>query len=1051
MPKSVSSVLVRQVGAVLDRHRSARVAVFVPRPQLGTALQQAVVRVRGSTAGLTVTTLEQYAEDLAALSLRAEGQSRLEAGPQFFLTATAIETLSEDLRTALIGDQPLSGMIAPLARTFATLREHRVSPETYRQRAATSARQQAQATAFSRYEDLLGEHNRFDTAHLFERARTLIQENRIDCSATVAAILGEVSLTAVERRFVDHLRQGAGVEPGLYRIGPHHGASSGGPDPPSRSAAAQFQDAPIPDPDSATPSPLGRVALVSGATLTEEEATAHHFWTATGTRREVQAVFEDILEHDRPLDTVEIAYTSPDPYLPLIDTLAERYNIPVSVSGGRSIDATRPGQALRGFFDWIADGCPIPDLISLLRSGLLHLEEPLGDDHPNNILDSSRAATLLAETRYPDSCRKYTTTFAAWASRIESEADEIAASVDAPWAAASQRPLREKKAAVETLGAVVEDLLACAQMNDRSAVSRTDLATGAERFLETYGPTPEPTGPEEERTPDEAARNRLIERLRAVPDQGTTLSLPARQLASRMTTWMGLSPYVRAQRPQPGRAHVIPLESTGFADRDHLYVVGLDAASTSAAVPDDPLLADEERQALSDDTRSLPLRSAQADAEAWRTRRALGRHDGPITLSASTYDLSEGEDLFEAPLFLRLKEAAQAARGTANDEDDPRIRHHALAPTDSTLLSDLDRWTSRTPPTADALEEAFSAHFPWIQHGLAAGHARGTDSYTTHDGLLSSRSYPGLDPFSGHRPVSAGQLETYAQAPYAYFLQYVLDVDPLDEPALDDVAWLDALGRGAVLHETFRRFMAGLNRRPTPDDNDHLRDAFDDVLDEKRDDLPPPSEVVFASTRRQLWNDALLFLRTEAARTDDHDPHEVELGFGYPPHRRQENDYAAPPTLNLGGDLSFSLRGRIDRVDQFPDGSFGIWDYKTGSSRNYDETDLLGDFHLQWALYAYAFEALGNAPVSKAGYFFTSTGEMGKRIAADPSAHRRAVARILEQVSAGITAGAFPVTDADTLRYNYDRLFPDLAERRKQLNAKSWPQDRPAPPSLRDD
>ena len=1041
------SVLVRQVGALLDRHPGARLVVFVPRPQLGTALQQAVVRERGSTAGLRATTLERYAHDLAALSLRADGRSELDVGPQFFLTATAVERLTDEQQATLTGDQPLSGMIAPLARTFATLREHRVTPEAHRRRVATSPRQQAQAQAFDHYEDLLREHDHFDTADLFQRAENLVRENQIDRSPAISAILGDVSVSTVERSFVECLEQKAAVDPGLYRIGPHTESSKEAA-PPPRSATAQFADAPMPSPTA--PSALGRIALVPGANLSEPEAQSLRFWTATGTRREVQAVFDDILEHDRPLDTVEIAYTSPAPYLPLLDTLAERYEIPISLSSGRSIDATRPGQALRGFFDWIAGGCPIPDLIGLLRAGLLRSDKPRGPDASAPRLDSARAASLLAEKRYPDDCQNYAATFEAWAETLASEAANIVNSVEAEWGASTLQKVRQKKAAVETLGEVVEDLLGYAQMEDRSAVRPMALAKGAENMLEAYGPTPKPTDGEDDHTPDEAARNRLIERLRSVTERAAATPLPVRRLANRMTTWMGLSPYVGAQRPQPGRAHVVPLESAGFADRNHLYVLGLDAASTTSALPDDPLLTDEEREALSDDDRALPLRSAQADAEAWRTRRALARHEGPVTLSASTYDLGEGEDLFEAPLFLRLKEAAQAARGVERDENDPNVAHHALAPDRDTLLSDLDRWTSRVPPSPDALDEAFSDRFPWIRDGLDAAAARDSDSYTAHDGLLSARDYPGLDPLSGTQPVSAGKLEAYAQAPYAYFLRYVLDVEPLDEPALDDVAWLDALGRGSVLHDTFRRFMADLGRRPTLDDEPRLRDVFDAVLDEKRAELPPPSEVVFASTRRQLWNDALLFLRTEAARPDEHTPHAFELGFGYPPHRRQDDDYPDAPILELG-DLSFPLRGRIDRVDRFPDGSFGVWDYKTGSSRSYDETDLLDDRHLQWALYAYAFEALDDATVATAGYFFTSTDEMDKRIAAHPDACRTAVARILRQISDGITAGAFPVTDADAIRYNYDRLFQNYSDRRKQLNAKSWPDERPAPPALQDD
>lgn len=1048
------SLPVRQVGTLLDEHPSARLVIFVPRPQLGTALRQAVVRDRGSAAGLTATTVEGYARELAELDLHCQGRSELDTGPQFFLAARTLHHLDDEQRMAFTGEQPLSGTIAPLARTFATLRTHQVSPSYYRNEVAGSERQEAQAEAFARYEQLLDEQDWYDTATLFDTAEGLVRASSVDISSTVWAIDDTVTLSTVEHHFVEALQDQASTDPGLYRIGLAHRSSPSDfrteTAVPPTAAAAHFSKAPCPDPSAPPPSGVGKIALRSGATLRAEEIETLRFWTATGTRREVQAVFDDILDQDRPLDTVEIAYTSPDPYLPLLDTLAERYEIPVSLSGGRSIDATRPGQALRGFFDWVANGCPIPDLITLLRAGLLRPDVPIGDDDSDGRLDNHRAATLLAEKRYPDDCRKYADTFAAWSERIQSELREIEDAVDASWGDDSLRRLREKRAAVDTLANMVDDLLTSAHINSQGAVSPKDLSSGAEAVLEKYGPTPKPVSSEEERTPGEAARNRLIDRLRAVHESGDGLRLPPRRLAGRMKTWLDLSPYVRAQHPRPGRAHVVPLESAGYADRAHLYVVGLDAASARSAVPDDPLLSDAEREALSGDARAIPLRRADADAQAWRTRRALTRHEGSVTLSASTYDLTENEDLFEAPLYLQLKEASQTARDVGDDAHDPHVVHHPLANDPDTFLSDLDRWTSQSRPTSTAVDEALDSRVPWIRQGLDAEAARTSETYTVHDGLLSPRSYPALDPLAGSRPVSAGQLETYAQAPYAYFLRYILDVAPLDEPALDDVAWLDAQGRGAVLHDTFRRFMDRLNRQPTRDDESLLRTVFEAVLDERRTELPPPSEVVFASTRRQLWTDARLFLRAEVARTDPHTPHAFELGFGVPPHHRTAGDYSNAPTLDLN-DCSFALRGRIDRVDRFPDGSFAVWDYKTGSSRSFDESDLLGDLHLQWALYAYALEALEDATVTTAGYFFTSADEMGKRIAASPTEHKEAVARIVQRVSDGIGTGAFPVTDADILRYSYAPLFPDYGERRKQLRAKDWPDDRPAPPVIHDD
>ena len=114
--------------------------------------------------------------------------------------------------------------------------------------------------------------------------------------------------------------------------------------------------------------------------------------------------------------------------------------------------------------------------------------------------------------------------------------------------------------------------------------------------------------------------------------------------------------------------------------------------------------------------------------------------------------------------------------------------------------------------------------------------------------------------------------------------------------------------------------------------------------------------------------------------------------------------------------------------------------------------DLLkGQTHLQWALYAYALEALIDADVMAAGYFFTSTREMGKRISAVPDHHRSAVANAVQTIAEGISTGAFPVTDADDLKYSFGGLFHNYSARRKELTAKEWPEERPAPPSLQDD
>jgi RecB family exonuclease len=1045
---AASSPLVRQVCTLIDEDPTAPLVVFLPRRQLGLALQAAVARRRGASAGLTATTLQEQARTVAEVPLLAAGRTALSPGPRFFLTLEIIRGLSDPQQEALLGDQPRAGLAGPLARTFTTLRAHGITPEAYRRAADDDPQRRAQATAFARYRDQLDEHAYVDAPALLQTATRLVRDGRVSPGATRYAVLDTVSLTGREHAFLSALAAEAPASPGLWRLGVRPPTEADA-NRPSSLAAAQFEEAPSPAPRTAEG--LGRVVLDPQHDMTPATAERIRFWTATGTRREVQAVFEDLLAQDRPLDTVELAYTTPAPYLPLIDSLAERYDLPVSLSGGRAVDATRPGQALGGFFDWVATGGAIPDLIELLRAGLLQVDRPIGGgDDPADTLDGRALATLLAQRRYADDPTTHPDTLAQWADRVTNDLRDLTAGADAgAWVDRRRATLHDTRARIEAAQAVVEELLALAHLDDHTPVSTTEFAASAETVLERFGPTPAPSDEEDERTPDQAARNRLIERLRTLAEAAPDRRERPRRLARTFTNWLSLSPYVRAQRPQPGRIHVVPLESAGVADRDHLYVVGLDAASVSTTMADDPLLDDAHRGRLAEAVGApLPRAHAAPDREDVRTRQALARHTGTLTLAASTYDLGEGEDLFEAPLYLRLKEASQAARGAADDAADPQVRHHPLTPDRPVVLSRLDRWTSRPGPGPDALDDALEHDVPWIRDGLQAAAARASTAYTPYDGLLEDDAYPGLNPLARNRPVTAGQLESYARGPFAYFLRHVLDVEPLDEPALDDVAWLDARGRGAVLHETFRRFMDALRRRPTREDEPRLREHFDAALEARRDEHPPPSEVVYATTRRALWQNALLFLRVEAADDDGTTPAGFEVGFGYPPHRRQPQDYADAPTLSLG-DLSFALRGRVDRIDRGPDGRLSLWDYKTGSARRYDATDLLdGGRHLQWALYAYALEGLTGQPVERAGYFFTNTDEMGKRIAAAPAAHREAVADRLQQIAAAIEAGAFPVTDADDLRYSFDPLFPSFGDRRSQLRAKDWPDDRPVPPAL---
>src|SRR5690606_34775600 len=111
-----------------------------------------------------------------------------------------------------------------------------------------------------------------------------------------------------------------------------------------------------------------------------------------------------------------------------------------------------------------------------------------------------------------------------------------------------------------------------------------------------FGPT-DPGEQADAYTRDQVALVLLGDLLGRVAQAGAAFAGPVGRMARHMREVV-LAQYVRAQVPERGRLHVVPIEAAGFSGRPHLFVVGMDEASAGAAPVEDPLLLDAERAAL---------------------------------------------------------------------------------------------------------------------------------------------------------------------------------------------------------------------------------------------------------------------------------------------------------------------------------------------------------------------------------------------------------------------------------------------------------------------
>ena len=152
--------------------------------------------------------------------------------------------------------------------------------------------------------------------------------------------------------------------------------------------------------------------------------------------------------------------------------------------------------------------------------------------------------------------------------------------------------------------------------------------------------------------------------------------------------------------------------------------------------------------------------------------------------------------------------------------------------------------------------------------------ARDGEALTAYDGIVDIGPLRAeVDPVAGRTAVmSATRLELLAKCPFGYFLRHVLKVQPPEEVAFDRSRWLDPLQRGSLVHEILCEFMTEVaakagGRRRGPARRAHGPDRRRaDRRDEA--DVPPPSEGIFESERRDILETLEIFMAAEEKRED---------------------------------------------------------------------------------------------------------------------------------------------------------------------------------------
>jgi RecB family exonuclease len=996
----------QQLAHLCEQRPLARKVIFVPRRRIGHKLSAALVQAGRSWANLHLTTPYEWAKRQVEPRLRSEGWKELTAGADLLVIEALVR--ASDLEIDL---EPET-LARTAAATVPALRLAGVDPEEVWKADGPDALKQLVETLGLQYAAYLHREKLYDEAEVFERALDRLPEmSRTD---GICGIFDEVELPGLVFQFVRAVADRS-PQP-LQRIG----RDGYGTVLPELAAGRRFSMAPVPVSRNG-----GRTVGAGGSLWNEvpdpESTGILETEQVLGTANEIRSVLRKLHREEIPYDQVELVYTAESDYLQRIYSVFSRYDIPATFSGGLPVAVTRPGRALRLFYDWIETGFGPTVLVELFASGSLATIDGL---------DPKKAATVIRKARPARGEDQY---FAALG-RLERayREDETDRKDDLRTVEAVRSLLQRLFALVPDRQTTVEDLARCTG-------KFLDVFADRRDHVVVYGAAE-----------DDGAVSIDREAVETLVTRFTSLTelIHGEQPRSRLVRQFKeqLSRHKMADSsPRPACLHVSDLQSAGYTNRPHVFVIGLNQSAFPGGRSEDPLLLDHMRRKISAE---LPIRGNTPAEMNWHLARVLGMSTGRAALICSRRSLVDDRPLHPSPAFLRAEKLAGTGPASLTLLPEPpagaRVDEEWLA---RTLLteSELGMILRETP----TWHEIANARYPWLANGRRAMTERASERLTRYDGVLS---VPDDSLALNGRTVSASRLETLMTCTYRYFMKYVLNVEPVEElTERDSDRWLDPRDFGSLLHRLFRRFMHRLAERGETVDREHHEPFMEQLLaeevDRQAEQLPPPNAAARRRDVDRLRTCARIFLAAEEQYGRDHTPAGFEVSFGRREPSHETLGQSDPVPMRLSDEVQFRLQGTIDRIDRGPNGAYTIWDYKTGSTYEFEEYDLFsGGKKLQWALYAHALAEITDEPVNRSGYFFPTAKTYGQRMTQEMPGSEE-INHFLEPLFKMVERGYFlQAASEDHCQYcDYREICGDYDQResevKKKLNSETLTSD----------
>jgi ATP-dependent helicase/nuclease subunit B len=838
-----------------------------------------------------------------------------------------------------------------------------------------------------RYQELLDEYRFADSADVLELALETLRVKNANLSRAIYLLPEELELSADERELIDRL---AGEKLRVLE---------------------------------------GRTSSQPGELLAKSVSV----FAAAGAENEIREVLRRVLERRIPLDEVEIVYANRDPYLALVYELCREHDLPATFQDGIPVVFTRPGRAAMDYLEWIARDYDATVLRILFSSLVVSLKKGSGDPAaPGGV----QAARLLRKALIGWGRERYLPRLAALVAELEQKRDYLQ-SIGEATASVEKR--------IKTAGLLhdsVQQLLSITPVPDeRGVLDIATLAQATALFIDKYASVGSDV--------DAAAAMVIAEVLREIAEIGVGSGATS-IVAQRVRETIGEISVV-SRLPTAGAIHVSRIDSGGYSDRPHVFIVGLDESRFPGSGVEDPILLDAEREAVNHrlNRETLPILSRRPQERLTNARKLISAVKGELTLTWASFDILQARDAAPSAIVLDVFRIATGNRLADYRDLRKGVPRASFIPS-AAALSEREWWlkvTLSSSANKEIQRDSVRTAFPALRASAEAQAARESTSATTWDGFVSLELAKRLDPRENGEPFSASRLETLAICPHKYFLGHVLNIRPIEDLVRDAEAWLEPRQFGQLFHEVLRRFLQErIDAGESTSVEQHgarLTEIARDAIEYWAQEIPPPGGAARDEREKELMEACHIFLHEEERSATQFMPRHLEVPFGLAFDTHPSTLATAfPVSISMRDQKRVLLRGRIDRIDEGASGSNYVWDYKSGSLWGYDDSGhIVGGKRLQHAVYALVTDELTRASgsdrsVAAAGYYFPSRKGQGRRFsyAVKHEICRTAVSSLTEIVAGGVFVRP-PTTEPCTF-CDYRLVCGDIEKACAQANEK---------------